>query len=74
MYKIISFILLFVVNQKERNSILNKNILDFKLAAIYNELGNLPQVAFKKINETDYLYGSIRVTVNTDRSNNLSGK
>jgi len=35
---------------------------------------NLPQVAFKKINETDYLYGSIRVTINTGNNNNLTGK
>lgn len=55
---------------------MNKNILEFKLASIYLELSNLPQVPFKKINETDYLYGSIRVTIKPDprNANELHGK
>ena len=64
------------VNAKERSSIINKNILEFKLAAIYFDLPNLPRVEFKKINETDYLYGSKRVTIVVDprNGNNLTGK
>lgn len=61
---------------KERNSIINKNMLELKLAAIYNDLVDIPKVPFKKINECDYLYGSIRVTITQDPKSgiHLNGK
>lgn len=64
------------MNSTERNSIKNKNLLDYKLVSIYNSNPNLNLIEFKKINEKEYLYGTIKVTVNIDYKNpvNLSGK
>jgi hypothetical protein len=64
-----------LVNQKEKNSLINKNNLDSKLNVIYNDLPNIPQIEFKKINENEYFYGTCIVKINIDpkNANNITG-
>ena len=55
---------------------MNKNYLENKLFSIYSSIHNMPQIEFKKINETDYLFGTLKITINIDfkNPNNLTGK
>ena len=52
-----------------------KNNLEFKICAIYNDSPNLPQIEFKKINENDFIYGSMKVKITHDarNTNNVTG-
>jgi hypothetical protein len=54
---------------------MNKNNLETKLSNIYNDLINIPKIEFKKINENEYFYGSVKVKINNDtkNTNNITG-
>ncbi len=54
---------------KKKTSILNKNILETKLLGIYSCNQSIPQIEFKKINDYDYLYGTMKIIIKIDVKN-----
>jgi len=51
---------------------MNRNYLENKLLSIYLNYANIPQIEFKKINENEFLYGTLKISLTVDRKNPLN--